>query len=245
MERPAYGPAPEPPPARYFDDWRRECDAADHIVVNSDWARDCLVEAGVDARKIAIIPLSYETAHQGERTHPYPEAFSAARPMRVLFVGAASVMKGAADLLEAFVALDDPRMELRLVGERAMSIPARVARHPRIHWIGPVDRLRVMEYYRSSDVLVFPSHSDGFGMAQVEARGWALPVIASRHCGRVIDDGRTGIVLDAVSAAAIAAALRRLVDDPSTLAGFSRGMQHGPTFGIDALADMLLALEQQ
>jgi glycosyltransferase involved in cell wall biosynthesis len=239
-----YGPAPMPPPAGYFDSWRRECDAADHIVVNSDWSRDSLMDAGIDPRKIVVVPLPYEPDRDAApHTRAYPAAFSASRRMRVLFVGAASVVKGAADLLDAFVSLDDPRMELHLVGDRVMSIPDRLAAHPRINWVGPVDRLRVMEHYRSSDVLVFPSHSDGFGMAQVEARAWALPIIASRHCGRVIDDGQTGILLDVVSASSIATALRHVVEEPSTLAGFSEAMQKASTFGLEALADMLVSLE--
>ena len=244
--RPEYGPAPESPPPRYFDNWRRECDAADRIVVNSEWARVSLVDEGVDAGKIAIVPLPYESGHDAARhARTYPEAFSAARPMRVLFVGAASVVKGAADLLEAFVALDDPRMELHLVGARVMSIPVHLARHPRVHWVGPVDRSKVMEYYRTSDVLAFPSHSDGFGMAQVEARASALPIIASRHCGRVIEDGQTGILLEAVSPDSLSAALQRVVNEPTTLAKFSLRMQHGSAFGIDALADRLVALEHR
>jgi hypothetical protein len=243
-ERAEYGPPPVAPPAHYFDSWRRECDAAHHIVVNSDWARDSVIDAGIDGSKVTIIPLSYEPETSTSRNaRTYPEAFSIARPMRVLFVGAASVVKGAADLLDAFVALDDPRTELHLVGACVMSVPPRVARHPRIHWVGPVDRSTVMEYYQTSDVLVFPSHSDGFGMAQAEARAWALPVVASRHCGRVVEDAHTGIVLDVVSADTIAAALHHLVEDPSTLARFSRAMHDGPTFGIDALADKLLALD--
>jgi len=243
-EYPEYGPASAAPPPSYFDHWRRECDAADHIVVNSEWSRDSLVEAGSDAAKIAIIPLPYEPDRDAtSQPRVYPDAFSAARPMRVLFVGAASVVKGAADLLEAFASLADPRMELHLVGDRVMSVPARIARHPGIHWIGPVDRMRVMEYYRTSDVLVFPSHSDGFGMAQVEACAWGLPIIASRNCGAVVDNERTGLLLDVVSPASLAAARRRIVDQPSLLARFSNGMHHESTFGLDRFADMLMSLE--
>lgn len=245
-EHQEYGPPPEAPPARYFEGWRRECEAADHIVVNSEWSRESLAGAGVDAAKIVTIPLPYapENATRSfERS--YPDHFSAARPLRALFVGSASVIKGTAALLEAVAALDDPRLELALVGGCAMTLPARIARQRGVRWIGPVDRSSVMEYYRASDVLVFPSHSDGFGMAQVEARGWGLPIIASRHCGRVIEDGETGIVLDTVSAESIAAALQRAMDSPSLLASFSRRMQQCPAPGLDALADGLMALEQQ
>ena len=243
-EHQEYGPPPEAPPARYFDGWRRECDAADHIVVNSDWSRESLAAAGIDTTKIVTMPLPYEpesAMRSFERS--YPDAFSTERPLRALFVGSASVVKGAAALLEAVASLDDPRLQLSLVGNCSMTVPPRVARQRGIRWVGPVDRLSVMEYYRTSDVLVFPSHSDGFGMAQVEAHGWALPIIASRHCGRVIDDGETGMLLEAVSRESIAAALRRVLESPSVLADFSRRMRQRPAPGLDALAIKLTALE--
>ena len=122
-----------------------------------------------------------------------PTCFPPERPLRALFVGTASVTKGVPELLESIEQLAGLPIELRLVGDRAITVPDRFRAHPRIHWVGPVDRDTVMEYYRSSDVLVFPSHSDGYGMAQIEAQAWALPIIASTHCGAVVRDGETGI----------------------------------------------------
>jgi glycosyltransferase involved in cell wall biosynthesis len=100
-----------------------------------------------------------------------------------------------------------------------------------------------MAYYQSSDVLLFPSHSDGFGMVQVEAQGWALPIIASRHCGQVVRDGQTGLMLPEVTAAAVAAALRRALDSPEWLDRWSRAMRTAPAPGLAALASGLTNLE--
>ncbi len=100
-----------------------------------------------------------------------------------------------------------------------------------------------MEYYRSSDVLVFPTHSDGFGMAQVEAQAWGLPIIASRHCGKVVRDGETGIVLRDVSAGAVAESLRCVIESPGLLAGFSERSRAQPVATLATLAAGLAALE--
>ena len=124
-----------------------------------------------------------------------------------------------------------------------MDVPDRFLDHPRIHWLGRVDRAAVMEHYRASDLLVFSSHSDGFGMAQIEAQGWGQPIIASRHCGRVVRDGETGWLLDEVTPDAIASALRRAVTDPSTLARLARTALATPAPGIERLAAGLIALE--
>ena len=167
------------------------------------------------------------------------------RPLRVLFVGTASVAKGVADLLLAFECLGDAPIELQIVGDRAMTVPERFLHHPRIRWVGRVDRAGVMEHYRAGDLLIFPSHSDGFGMAQIEAQGWGLPIVASRNCGRVVRDGETGLVLDEVTPAAIAAALRRVLSEPQTLERFARRSESAAAPGIDALAAGLIALESQ
>lgn len=243
-EQPEYGGAPPPPPASYLEQWRHECAVADWIVVNSDWSRVALERAGIPARKLRVIPLPYEPEAAGPAVaRQYPQVFTVERPVRVLFVGSASVAKGVPDLLEAIDLLAGVPVELSLVGESAMTVPERFRTHRAIRWLGPARRSDVMEHYRTSDVLVFPSRSDGFGMAQVEAQAWALPVIASPFCGTVVRDGVTGIRLPEVSAVSIAAALRSIADHPDLLVRFSRNARVNAPPGLPALAAALLALE--
>ena len=242
--RPEFGVPPPVPPQRYFEGWRDECDLADWIVVNSSWSRDSLVRAGIAAAKIKVIPLPYEPEPDApQATRAYPSAFSSQRPLRALFVGTSSIIKGVPELLEAIDRLSDAPISLQIVGERAMGVPDRFAAHPRIEWIGAVDRSAVFDYYRNSDVLVFPSHSDGFGMAQVEAIGCLLPVVASRHCGDVVRSGDTGIVLDEVTPATLESALRQLVSSPAMLARFASNIERTKPGGMTALGEGLATLE--
>lgn len=241
---PEYGAAPEAPPAAYFTAWREECELADSIVVNSEWSRDSLARAGIPSAKVTVIPLSYEPeGAAADFARHVPSEFTADRPMLALFVGSAAVYKGIPSLLEAIDQLSGMPIVLRLVGEMAATIPPRFRDHPAIQWIGPVPRSEVMSYCRDSDVLVFPSHSDGFGMAQVEAQGWRLPIIASPFCGRVVRDGVNGLLLDEVSPRAIAAALRRVAEVPALLAGFAAHAVTGPGQSLDDLGAALLQLE--
>ena len=242
-EHPEFGPAPSSPPQTYFAQWRHECELADWVVVNSEWSRESLLRAGVPEPKLKTIPLAYEPQGDSAFIRHYPSKFTQERPLRVLFVGTASVTKGVGDLLRAFEALGNAPIEMELVGGCAMRVPERLAADRRIRWLGPVDRSTVMEHYRRSDLLVFPSFSDGFGMAQIEALGWALPIVASRHCGRVVRDEETGLLLAEVTPAAIAAALQRAIDAPELLARFSANISGSAVTGMPSLAAALLAIE--
>jgi len=237
---PEFGPTPPEPPATYLASWRDECALADRIVVNSDWSRTALIRAGVAAAKLHVAPLAYEPEQAGPpRLHVYPGAFTAARPLRVLYVGSVSVVKGAGELLRAVASLGGLPVTLRVVGQLGMTVPAELATHPSIEWVGAVTRSEVMTHYQGCDVLVFPSHSDGFGMAQVEAQAHGLPVIASPHCGRVVDDGRTGMVLPEVTPSAIAEALRMLLAHPEQLAEFSANVAVRTVSGVGVLGAAL------
>lgn len=242
QRRPGYGNAPVEPPPDYFDDWREECSLADRIVVNSEWSRQLLERAGVASAKLSVVPLPYEPEATRPRTRDYPQEFSATRPLRVLFVGTASVSKGVPELLEAMRLVADLPIQLELVGGVGMRLPDATRRDAALKWTGPVPRSAVMERYRASDLLIFPSHSDGFGMAQVEARAWGLPIIASRHCGAVVTDGQTGWLLPEVSASAIAQVLREAVTEPELIRQYASGIAAAPVFSVTDFGRAMAAI---
>lgn len=239
-DSPRFGPVPLEPPPRYFHEWRDECAMADRIVVNSEWSRQALAHAGVESEKVTVIPLAYEPPlpYDGP-LRTYPLAFTKSRPLRLLFTGTQSVVKGVPVLLEAMAALRGEPVTLRLVGQRGMRIPPELVPTDSVDVIGPVTRSEVMRHYRECDVLVFPTHSDGFGMVQVEARASGLPIVSSRFCGRVVEDGITGIVLSEVSPAALTAAIRSLLEQPVLLSRFSEAARVRRAFGIDDLGAAL------
>ena len=67
-----------------------------------------------------------------------------------------------------------------------------------------------------SDVVLIPSRVEPFGNTAVEALLARRPVVASRTQGlaEIVRDGATGLLVDPGDAAALAAGLARLVDDP-------------------------------
>jgi glycosyltransferase involved in cell wall biosynthesis len=238
----------QPAPPEYWGSWREEADLADRIVVNSEWSREGLVRTGVPREKLSIIPLAYETPDVGRQQSEvgtarlYPDSFTNERPMRVLFLGQVNLRKGAARLLEAARILRDEPVEFWMVGPVQIANAGTLTRGARTKWFGPVTRKQAVEKYRAADVFILPTLSDGFAITQLEAQAYGLPVISSRFCGNVVQNGRNGLILEEPSAACFAAAIRYCIADPSRLQNFAVASRVANEFTIDALAQRLQEL---
>ncbi|MFN8416224.1 MAG: glycosyltransferase [Cytophagaceae bacterium] len=173
-------------PTSYWDRWRKECQLADTILVNSEWSKQGLVKEGVTADKIKIfsLPIEIQSTHrQFERV--YPALFTKERPLRLLFLGTLMIRKGIHVVLQAAEMLKDQPIEWVLVGRTEIE-EAAWAHLPNVKYYGNVERSEVDMYYRSADVFLFPTLSDGFGLTQLEAMAWKLPVINTTNCAQVV-----------------------------------------------------------
>ncbi|WP_246259641.1 glycosyltransferase family 4 protein [Oxynema aestuarii] len=224
----------QPAPPHYWDSWREECSLADRIVVNSPWSSQALQQASIPANKIDVVPLAYEPPEQArDFVRTYPPAFSVERRLRVLFLGQVILRKGIAALLEAAKLLRDQPIEFWLVG--SPGIARSQPEQERVQWIGTVPRSAVVEYYQKADIFVFPTLSDGFGLTQLEAQAWKLPVVASRFCGEVVKDRVNGLTLQEVTGEAIADALLFCLNHPHQLEMFSQQSTNTTCFSLSQL----------
>jgi len=231
----------QPAPPEYWERWRSECELADQIVVNSNWSRDALVSEGVNAEKIRVVPLAFEPSEESRSfTRRYPTAFTRERPLRVLFLGQINLRKGALQLFDAVRLLRDETIDFWFVGPLQVKIPADLK--DRIKWFGIASRTDVDRHYRDADVFILPTLSDGFGLTQLEAQSWKLPVIASRNCGDVVTDSLNGLLLEEVSAEASGGALQRLLHSPAALQAMSENSGVDERFSLNSLATSLSAL---
>lgn len=235
----------KPAPAEYWNSWRNECALADQIVVNSSWSRDALLRDGVQAEKIKIVPVAYEAPESISYERDYPGAFTSQRPLRVLFLGQINVRKGVAQLLDAVKLLGRENVEFWFVGPMQISIPSELKNDARLKWFGVVPRSQVHEYYKNADVFLFPTLSDGFGLTQLEAQSWKLPVVASRRCGEVVRDGINGVLLEEVSGQAIADVLLKFLQSPEILKAMSAQSGVDDRFSLKTLATSLTNLHSE
>jgi len=236
---PNLAPNWQPVPSEYWVAWQEECKLADRVIVNSSWSSQALQQVGIPKEKICIVPLAYQpptTSQLFERV--YPDHFSADRPLRVLFLGQIILRKGIAALLEAAKLLQDQPIEFWLVG--SIGIDRSQVDSSNIRWIGSVPRSETAQYYQKADVFLFPTLSDGFGLTQLEAQAWKLPLIVSRFCGEVVKDGVNGIVLSEITGHKIAYALKRCISFPEALTDFSKCSEQ---VGSNRLSDLYRQLQ--
>jgi glycosyltransferase involved in cell wall biosynthesis len=239
----------QPAPAEYWDWWREECMLADRIVVNSEWSREGLVRGGVPSEKISVIPLVYEPDVGSARlTEPrlqrkYPACFTQERPLRVLFLGLINLRKGVTRLLDAARILRDEPVEFWMVGPVEIANASTITDAGRVNWFGAVRRNQAPGFYRDADLFILPTLSDGFAITQLEAQAHGLPVIASNNCGKVVENGVNGIILEEPSAACIAHAVRDCIANPDRLERLASASRVHDEFTIQALARELQHLD--
>jgi len=238
----------QPAPTEYWALWREECKLADRIVVNSEWSREALVRRGIPRDKISVIPVAYEAREvRGQtseirRARSYPARFTQERPLRILFLGLINLRKGVARLLEAARILRDEPVEFWMVGPLETAHAGTIGNAGRVKWFGPVTRNEATEFYRDADVFILPTLSDGFAITQLEAQAHGLPVIVSKFCGKVVENGLDGMVLEEPTGACIAAAVRDCIADSDRLQKLAAASRLRDEFTIEALAKRLQKL---
>ena len=237
-------------PEAYFQRREAEWATADLVMVNSEWTRQALIKQGVPESKLAVVPLAFEVTHdEGQETrdkgYGNPETRSR-RSLRVLFLGQVILRKGIQYLIESARLLEKEPIHFDIVGAIGISDAAVAYAPANMTFHGPVSRDRTEEFYRSADLFVLPTLSDGFALTQLEAMAFGLPVIATPNCGEVVSDGVDGFIVPASDANALAEAFQLILQDPEKLQAMSEATGAKlEQFSLGRLGDDLAGLEQR
>jgi glycogen(starch) synthase len=144
-----------------------------------------------------------------------------ARPY-LLGIGRLVPQKGFDLLIDAFGTIADayPDLDLVLAGEGperpALEDRARTGRYTdRIDFLGGVPANRAFRLFRGATAFALPSRHEPQGIVVLEAMAAGVPVIATRVGGvpETVVDGVNGLLVAGDDPAALAAGLRRLLDD--------------------------------
>jgi glycosyltransferase involved in cell wall biosynthesis len=212
-----WGESVDPLNAEYFERVREEYQLADHVIVNSEYSKN-MMQKWLGKKEISILPIP-SSFQRVRKQH-----ISGTGKLRVLFLGTLSLRKGIHYTLEAFKYLIDMKLDVSLTLAGGCRIdPVILRNYPFIEYLGAVSSDEVKDLLDSHDVLLFPTLSEGFGIVQVEAISRGLPVISTKNCGAVIEDGVSGLIIEAKSSSAIAAAISKYYSDRVMLSAHSEG----------------------
>lgn len=191
----------------------KECALADRIFVGSSYARDSFMQEGFPSNKIAILPYGVDTGRFSPPEYGYQQD-----TFRILFVGQLTQAKGIGYLLRAYEAIQSPNTSLTLVGDFVGPPSAFVPYQHLFHHIPHVPQALLPDLYRSADVFVFPTLSEGLGHVVLEAMASGLPVITtSQGPNQVVRDGTDGFLVPLRNKDAIIDHLRTLRAEPTLL----------------------------
>ncbi len=189
-------------------DWVQPCNLMDYIWVPSEFNRQTFAAAGVDERKLVVIPgcldLTDFAESQAEETLPATVA-SLLDPSRFTFLSVFDWTrhKGWDVLLRAFVKEFEGRDDVTLIfkvwstlgyaperiREMAVDFTRRELGHDlladgRIRFaFDRLTRAQLRALYRSCDAFVLPSRGEGWGRPYMEAMACGKPTIGTRWSG--------------------------------------------------------------
>ncbi|MCX6137771.1 MAG: glycosyltransferase family 1 protein [Ignavibacteriales bacterium] len=161
----------------------------------------------------------------GFRSEEWRQQFGGGTKPIILFVSRLVWEKDLRILAEAYAMLRTKRndFELVIVGEGH----ARTEFEPMMpgaRFLGYQSGRTLSESFASSDIFLFPSTTETFGLVTLEAMASGLAPIAARAGGaeEIIEDGISGILANPRSAPDLAAAVERLLDNPEQRIALSR-----------------------
>lgn len=193
--------------------------------MNSDM-RARLIELGGDPAQVQVLPMGAQIG-QMERFRGSLRDHS-----RILFVGRLVEKKGAHVLLAALAAIPESTpWTLTIVGDgpQRAELEALAAPYgPRVSFLGQANKELLGEHYATCTLLVMPSvqaasgDQDGLPVTLLEAMSLECPVVASDLPGidDALDQGSAGLLVAPGDAAALAAALTSMLEDPALRATY-------------------------
>ena len=141
------------------------------------------------------------------------------------YLGRLKRYKGVQHVISAFAALRHPTARLEIAGagdyQPALeTLAASLDLGERVRFLGRIIEEEKLRLLRRAWALVFASPKEGWGITNLEAAACGTPVVASNSPGirESVRDGETGYLVTHGDPLAMAAAMRRLTDDPALVA---------------------------
>lgn len=204
---------------------RRALRNADFVMSVSDYTKRQVVEVnGVNPERVYLLPNTLAWKGEEQRAKGEGQRSTALRLLSVCRLDAREQYKGIDTVIKALPAVRArvPDLEYVVVGsgsdlERHKRIAADLGVADCIQFLGSLDEHALRAAYASCDVFVLPSAGEGFGIVFLEAMHYRRPIIAANSGAtpEVVNDGKTGILVEAGNIEQLAAAMIALATNQS------------------------------
>lgn len=199
--------------------------AADAIITPSECSKqDALEFYDLPEQKIKVI---YEAAAPHFKPTPDPTALQRVQQKYnvpdkfILHVATIEPRKNLNRLLDAFKAIliDQPQLKLVFIGKKGWLYDSffehikELGLEDCVVFPGYVDEADLPVFYQLAEVFVFPSLYEGFGLPPLEAMSCGVPVVCSNSSSLPEVVGDAGLLVDPTDTAALAEAVRSVLDD--------------------------------
>ncbi len=168
-----------------------------------------VIYSGVEAVK-----LSSEQIEQQVKLLALPKNY-------ILYLGNIEPRKNLLSLISAFLKLQSkfPDLYLLIAGgdgwHRGYSrrVQKKIAKHPRIKYLGYVNELQKLVLYNQALSFVFPSYYEGFGFPPLEAMTQNCPVIASHTSALPEVIGEAGVLINPFAVNDLSVAIAEIISN--------------------------------
>jgi len=174
---------------------------------------------GPGLSEICVIPNGIDTAGW-----PFAPRQPHAGPPELLYFGRLEYEKGVHEAIAALprIRRAHPGTTLTIAGDGTqLDWLVELARKHKVRkatkFIGRVDHQELLRLLHRADAAVLPSHYEPFGIVALEAAATGTPLVTSNvgGLGEAVIDGFTGVSCPPRDVAALAAAVRTVLDDPA------------------------------
>lgn len=192
----------------------QEIHLADHIICASSVTAKSLLNEGVQADKIKVIPYGVDTS-----LYPYKkrEILEKNSTFKIIFIGSLNQRKGITYLLEALENI--PNVELNIVGRGIFDTDLLNNYNVKVNIHKNIPHNEMVTLLQSSHCFVLPSLVEGFGQVILEAMSTGIPVIASENtiASDIILDGENGFLVPVRNSVKIRESIELLIENPELI----------------------------
>jgi D-inositol-3-phosphate glycosyltransferase len=195
-------------------------------------ADDLIAHYGADPSRIELVPpgVLHAFFSPGDQTQARAAVGLPAGAPVLLFVGRIQPLKSLDVAIEALYEVLEHRPDaiVAVVGgasgiegdaevDRMHELAEKLGVAEHVRFVAPQPHHLLSTWYRAADVVVVPSRSESFGLVALEAAACGVPVVAANVGGlrTLVQPGRTGFLVDSRDPSDYAAAIDRILGDPS------------------------------